>query len=152
MKILVFSDSHRFLSGMVQAIEEEKPDQVIHLGDLMGDAEELSWRFQTLPICMVPGNCDGWTTAPAIKRITLQGRGILLSHGHLWGVKGGYDKAIGEARKSGVDILLFGHTHRAYCQQLEDGLWVMNPGASRTSYGTILLEGDGISCTLTKLI
>ena len=50
MKILVFSDSHRFLSGMVQAIEEEKPDQVIHLGDLMGDAEELSWRFQTLPI------------------------------------------------------------------------------------------------------
>ena len=54
MKILVFSDSHRFLSGMVQAIEEEKPDQVIHLGDLMGDAEELSWRFQTLPICMVP--------------------------------------------------------------------------------------------------
>ena len=22
-------------------------------------------------------------------------------------------------RKSGVDILLFGHTHRAYCQQLE---------------------------------
>ena len=101
---------------------------------------------------MVPGNCDGWTTAPAIKRITLQGRDILLSHGHLWGVKGGYDKAIGEARKSGVDILLFGHTHRAYCQQLEDGLWVMNPGASRTSYGTILLEGDSISCTLTKLI
>ena len=152
MKLLVFSDSHRFLSGMVQAIEEEKPDQVIHLGDLMGDAEELSWRFQTLPICMVPGNCDGWTTAPAIKRITLQGRDILLSHGHLWGVKGGYDKAIGEARKSGVDILLFGHTHRACCQQLEDGLWVMNPGASRTSYGTILLEGDSIFCTLTKLI
>ena len=152
MKILVFSDSHRFLSGMVQAIEEEKPDQVIHLGDLMGDAEELSWRFQTLPICMVPGNCDGWTTAPAIKRITLQGRDILLSHGHLWGVKGGYDKASGEARKSGVDILLFGHTHRACCQQLEDGLWVMNPGASRTSYGTILLEGDSIFCALTKLI
>ena len=97
MKILVFSDSHRFLSGMVQAIEEEKPDQVIHLGDLMGDAEELSWRFQTLPICMVPGNCDGWTTAPAIKRITLQGKNILLSHGHLWRVKGGYDLAIAEA-------------------------------------------------------
>ena len=118
----------------------------------MGDAEELSWRFQTLPICMVPGNCDGWTTAPAIKRITLQGKNILLSHGHLWRVKGGYDLAIAEARKSGVDILLFGHTHRACCQQLEDGLWVMNPGASRTSYGTILLEGDSIFCTLTKLI
>ena len=128
MKILVFSDSHRFLSGMVQAIEEEKPDQVIHLGDLMGDAEELSLALPDAPhLHGPPGNCDGWTTAPAIKRITLQGKNILLSHGHLWRVKGGYDLAIAEARKSGVDILLFGHTHRAYCQQLEDGLWVMNP-------------------------
>ena len=152
MKILVFSDSHHFLSGMVQAIQEEKPDHVIHLGDLMSDAEELSWRFQTLPVCTVPGNCDGWTTALPIKRITLQGKNILLSHGHLWKVKSTYDIAVQEGRKAGADILLFGHTHRAYCQQLEDGLWVMNPGASRTSYGTILLEGSSITCTLTKLI
>ena len=89
MKILVFSDSHHFLSGMAQAIQEEVPDQIIHLGDLMSDAEELSRRFPTLPICMVPGNCDGWTTAPAIKRITLQGKNILLSHGHLWRIKAG---------------------------------------------------------------
>ena len=152
MKILVFSDSHHFLSGMAQAIQEEVPDQIIHLGDLMSDAEELSRRFPTLPICMVPGSCDGWTTAPAIKRITLQGRNILLSHGHLWRVKSGYDAAIAEARRSGVDILLFGHTHKACCQQLEDGLWVVNPGASRSSYGTILLDGGSISCTLTQLI
>ena len=152
MKILVFSDSHHFLSGMVQAIEEEKPEQVIHLGDLMSDAEELSLRFPQLPVCMVPGNCDGWTTIPPVKRITLQSRGILLSHGHLWGVKSGYAMALAQARKAGADILLFGHTHKAYCQQLEDGLWVMNPGASRSSYGTILLEQGRISCTLTILI
>ena len=145
MKILVFSDSHRFLSGMVQAIEEEKPDQVIHLGDLMGDAEELSWRFQTLPICMVPGNCDGWTTAPAIKRITLQGKNILLSHGHLWRVKGGYDLAIAEARKSGVDILLFGHTHRPLVDRRGRTLFV-NPGSIgdplRPTYGVVTIQ-DG---------
>ena len=152
MKILVFSDSHHFLSGMVQAIEEEKPDQVIHLGDLMSDAEELAWRFRKLPICMVPGNCDGWSNTLPIKRITLQGRTFLLSHGHLWKVKSGYDVAIAEGRKAGADVLLFGHTHKAYCQQLEDGLWVMNPGASRTSYGSIVLEGDQISCSLTQLI
>ena len=79
MKILVFSDSHRFLSGMVQAIQDEQPDQVIHLGDFMSDAEELAWRFPKLPICMVPGNCDGWNTALPTKRITLQNRSILLS-------------------------------------------------------------------------
>ena len=112
MKILVFSDSHRSQSGMVQAIDEQQPDQVIHLGDLISDAEELSYFYPKLPICMVPGNCDGWTTVPSVKQITLQGRSILLSHGHLWGVKSGYEAAIAQARSAGADILLFGHTHQ----------------------------------------
>lgn len=151
MKILVFSDSHRFLSGMVQAIEEEKPDQVIHLGDLMGDAEELSWRFQTLPICMVPGNCDGWTTHALKKQITLDGVRILLSHGHLWGVKGSYDAAVADARACQADILLFGHTHRPLCRQLEDGLWMLNPGSARTTYGVIELDRGHLQCTLRQM-
>ena len=152
MKILVFSDSHRSRADMLQAIEEQQPDQVIHLGDLITDAEELTYVYPRLPICMVPGNCDGWTTEPAKKLITLQCKTILLSHGHLWRVKGSYDAAIADAHKAGADILLFGHTHRAYCQRLEDGLWVMNPGASRSSYGTILIEGGEIQCSLTRLI
>ncbi|MBS6372570.1 MAG: YfcE family phosphodiesterase [Lawsonibacter sp.] len=152
MKILVFSDSHRSQSGMVQAIDEQQPDQVIHLGDLISDAEELSYFYPKLPICMVPGNCDGWTTVPSVKQITLQGRSILLSHGHLWGVKSGYEAAIAQARSAGADILLFGHTHQPLCQQLEDGLWVLNPGPSRSSYGTILLEEGLTCCTLTRLV
>ena len=124
MKILVFSDSHRSWSGMIQAIDEQKPDQVIHLGDLISDAEEISYLYPKLPVCMVPGNCDGWTTVPSIKQITLQGRSILL----------------------------FGHTHQPLCQQMEDGLWVLNPGPSRSSYGTILLEEGLTCCTLTRLL
>lgn len=152
LKILVFSDSHRSQSGMVQAIDEQQPDQVIHLGDLISDAEELSYFYPKLPIYMVPGNCDGWTTVPSVKQITLQGRSILLSHGHLWGVKSGYEAAIAQARSAGADILLFGHTHQPLCQQLEDGLWVLNPGPSRSSYGTILLEEGLTCCTLTRLV
>ena len=152
MKILVFSDSHRSWSGMIQAIDEQKPDQVIHLGDLISDAEEISYLYSKLPIRMVPGNCDGWTTVPSIKQITLQGRSILLSHGHLWGVKSGCDAAIARARAAGADILLFGHTHQPLCQQMEDGLWVLNPGPSRSSYGTILLEEGLTCCTLTRLL
>ena len=152
MKILVFSDSHRSWSGMIQAIDEQKPDQVIHLGDLISDAEEISYLYPKLPVRMVPGNCDGWTTVPSIKQITLQGRSILLSHGHLWGVKSGCDAAIARARAAGADILLFGHTHQPLCQQMEDGLWVLNPGPSRSSYGTILLEEGLTCCTLTRLL
>ena len=151
LKILVFSDSHRSWSGMIQAIDEQQPDQVIHLGDLISDAEEMSYLYPQLPICMVPGNCDGWTTVPAIKQITLQRRSILLSHGHLWGVKSGCDAAVAQARAAGADILLFGHTHQPLCQQLEDGLWVLNPGPSRSSCGVILLEDGLIRCSLIRL-
>ena len=121
---------------------------VIHLGDLQSDAEELTYVYPKLPICMVPGNCDGWTMDPLKKQITLAGKRILLSHGHLWGVKKGYEAAVADARAVGADILLFGHTHRALCQQLEDGLWMMNPGASRTSYGLIRIEQGQIHCSI----
>ena len=148
MKILVFSDSHRSRGGMLDAIDAHRPDQVIHLGDLQRDAEELTYVYPKLPICMVPGNCDGWTMDPLKKQITLAGKRILLSHGHLWGVKKGYEAAVADARAVGADILLFGHTHRALCQQLEDGLWMMNPGASRASYGLIRIEQGQIHCSI----
>ncbi len=114
----------------------------------MDDAEEVAQHYPKLPFCMVPGNCDGWTTAPVKKQIVLEGKSILLSHGHRWGVKSGYAAALADARAVGADILLFGHTHRAVCEQQEDGLWMMNPGASRSSYGLIQIEDGSISCTL----
>ena len=95
LKILVFSDSHRSLIGMYRAIDQHKPQQVIHLGDLEQDIEEVAEHYPQLPFCTVPGNCDGWTTAPLKKQITLEGVSILLSHGHLWGVKGAVRAAPG---------------------------------------------------------
>jgi hypothetical protein len=83
---------------MYDAIDAHQPQQVIHLGDLKEDAEEVSYAYPQLPFCMVPGNCDGWTSDPAIRYITLESKNILLSHGHLWGVKQGYGTAIAQAR------------------------------------------------------
>lgn len=137
---------------MVQAIDEQQPDQVIHLGDLISDAEELSYFCPKLPICMVPGNCDGWTTVPSVKQITLQGQSILLSHGHLWGVKSGYEAAIAQARSAGADILLFGHTHQPPLPAAGGRPVGAQPGPSRSSYGTILLEEGLTCCTLTRLV
>lgn len=151
MDILVFSDSHRSLSGMYAAIGRHQPQQVIHLGDLMSDAEEVAGHYPKLPFCLVPGNCDGWTVSvPVKKQILLGGKSILLSHGHRWGVKTTYDAAIADARAVGADILLFGHTHQPLCQQLEDGLWMMNPGSARSSYGLISIEDGTVSCELYR--
>ena len=135
---------------MYHAIEEHQPDQVIHLGDLSQDAEEVSLAYPRLPFCMVPGNCDGWTSLPLQRLITLEGVRVLLSHGHIWHVKSGYEGALAAAHTAGADVLLFGHTHQPYCQQMEDGLWVMNPGPSRSSYGLILIEGRLLRCSVLK--
>ena len=151
MKILVFSDSHRYTGGMIQAIEEQQPDLVVHLGDLQRDAEELALLYPKLSMVTVPGNCDGWTMVPPEKCITLAGKTVLMGHGHTWGVKSGYGAAIARARAMNADLLLFGHTHRAYCEQLEDGLWVMNPGAARATYGVVNIDDGVIRCQLKQM-
>ena len=148
MKVLIFSDSHRSLAGMYAAIEAHRPDQVIHLGDLMEDAQEVAGADPKLPLCMVPGNCDGWTTEPSKKLIVLEGKRILLSHGHLWRVKQGMDTALAAARTAQADILLFGHTHQALYRTLEDGLLLLNPGASRSTYGLLELKPNWMDCCI----
>lgn len=147
--ILVFSDSHRSCSEMLQVTGRLQPDLVIHLGDLTPDAQQLSRAFPALAMVTVPGNCDGWTTEPTERLITVHGKKILLGHGHKWGVKQGYDAAIYAANRANADVLLFGHTHIPYCAQ-HDSLWVLNPGASPSSYGTITIDGDLIRCALGK--
>ncbi|MFR4068367.1 MAG: hypothetical protein ACLT1T_05485 [Oscillospiraceae bacterium] len=46
MKLLILSDTHRSLGFACEAIEKEAPDAVIHLGDHLGDAEDLSFAYQ----------------------------------------------------------------------------------------------------------
>lgn len=153
MKLLVFSDSHRSMRGMRDALDLERPDYVIHLGDLEQDAQFLAQEYPSLAIAAVPGNCDGWPTQPLQKLLTYGQVRILLSHGHIWNVKRGYSGAIAAGQKSGAHIVLFGHTHSPYCQQQEDGLWVMNPGSIRDngSYGVISIENGGFSCYLKRI-
>lgn len=153
MKLLVFSDSHRSLRGMRDAVEVERPNYVIHLGDLEDDAQLLKSEYPQLAVTGVPGNCDGFVFSPLQKLVTYDGVRILMSHGHIWGVKGGYGAAIAAAQKSGAHIVLFGHTHVPYCEQAQDGLWVMNPGSIRDngSYGIITINGKTASCELKKV-
>ena len=150
MKIVVFSDSHGAVSNMEDVIRREHPELVLHLGDLCRDIEEIQRRFPQQTIQNVCGNCDGFSLAPAVRLLELRGRRVLMMHGHTHGVKTGYGGAIAAARQVGADILLFGHTHQAYAERLEDGLWVMNPGScqswGRTTYGVILLEKMDTLC------
>lgn len=135
---------------MTQAVDTRHPDMIIHLGDLMSDTEALASTYQKIPLVLVPGNCDGWTTHPLQKLIQVEGKKLLLSHGHIWQVKSRLDLALAAARQAGADVLLFGHTHIPLCRREEDGLWVMNPGSSRSSYGMIHIADGAVNCQLIE--
>ena len=113
MKIIVFSDSHRELDGMRKVIALEQPDYVFHLGDHDSDAEQISKEFPTLPVAMVRGNCDGWSDSSVSLTLALGGLRFFLCHGHSFGVKSGFLRAVYAAREQNADVLLFGHTHEA---------------------------------------
>ncbi len=149
MKILVLSDSHRYLDHMQTAIEQENPTHVIHLGDHVRDAEELSRRFPMLPVLKLRGNCDFDYDCREQALVEYDGVRILAVHGHRYGVKSGLLRYELAARESQADVALFGHTHLAYCQQYE-GLWLLNPGScgycARPSYGIITIKNGSADC------
>ncbi len=139
---------------MIQAVERTQPQRLLHLGDLLSDAEELRHVFPDLPLTGVPGNCDGWTGAMEERLLTLEGHRLLLGHGHQWGVKSSPAGACRAARMEGAKLVLFGHTHTPLCRREEDGLWVVNPGSVRDtgSYALLQLEqGRDPRCTLHTL-
>ena len=136
LKILVLSDSHRAIGAMYDAAMLEDPDAIMHLGDHVSDAEELSYALDLIDFYMVRGNCDFGAQAPETILTELGGVRLFLTHGHLFGVKSGMSRLKLEADRVGADIALFGHTHRALSEMMQ-GLYVVNPGTA----------GVGAMCT-----
>lgn len=154
MKWLVFSDSHGSMDYMRRAVEAEKPDRVLHLGDVARDGARLQALFPKLPMEQVRGNCDGWGgDEPEEKEVFLMDRRVWMLHGHTYHVKYGTGMLASEARARGVDVVVFGHTHQPLCDW--DGLWVMNPGTvsgrPRATYGVIELTDKGLSCRIEEI-
>lgn len=142
IKILVISDTHKNISNAIDAIISEKPDYILHLGDLADDADELRYIFSEVDIINVCGNCDwaSFTNAPTERMIDIDGVKILMCHGHTYSVKSGIGAYITAAREKGADIALFGHTHKPLLDNMGD-IILMNPGSVST-YGIIEIK-DG---------
>lgn len=149
MKILVLSDSHSGLSFMRRMIRSVQPDAVIHLGDYFDDGAAMAEEFSHIRFHMVPGNCDRYRSYE-IRQETLCysvcGIRLYMTHGHNHRVKMGTYSLLLDARTSGAQAVLFGHTHEAVCYMEPDGLWVLNPGACGSSSGSagLITVSDGI--------
>ena len=121
MLIAVFADSHGELDAMCAAIDEYKPDLMLHLGDYARDAEELQRRYPRLDIRFVQGNCDRWESdAPESLRFNADGVGIYMTHGHRQSVKTTPDALANAVHFSGAQLGLFGHTHCSEYRKMGD--------------------------------
>ena len=156
VKILVLSDTHHMLGSAWEAVEREQPELVLHLGDHIADAEDLACAFPETEFLRVPGNCDWGSMAAQSLVIEEAGHRLLLTHGHLFGVKQGLERLLAEARRVGAEAALFGHTHIQHCE-LRDGIWLVNPGAcsgvsGRPGYAVLEADARGLRCRLETFV
>ena len=129
MRILIVSDSH----GQARNLREvllRHPDitTVTHLGDGHRECEDAADAFPDHTFYAVAGNCDFACSAPLVRLETFGGKYCMLTHGHRYGVKGGYDTIECAAREQQADAVLFGHTHLPF-EEYADGLYMFNPGS-----------------------
>lgn len=147
MKLLIFSDSHGNVDNMIRAVKQTHPDMILHLGDVMRDGEKLHELFSDIPFEQVPGNCDYNIFDPPEKMLLIEGKRILMCHGHTLRVKETLLTAMYAALERNADIFLFGHTHRVFCET-RNGVSMLNPGSignyAYPTYGIADISEDGV--------
>jgi len=158
MRMLVFSDSHGDTARMRRVIERTPADVILHLGDGARDFEQLSETVETRALFLaVRGNCDGVSDWPLERLFDREGIRFLMLHGHTHQVKHGTERLARYAEAKEVDVVLYGHTHRAedrYVPAEGEGrpLRLFNPGSigaawrDEASYGYIEIR-NGVLLT-----
>lgn len=128
MKILVVSDTHKKHTNLQEVIRRESPfDAMIHLGDVEG-YEDYIEELAGCPVEMVAGNNDFFSDLPNEKEIALGNLKALITHGHYYYVSASLEDIKREAKGRGMDVVMFGHTHRPIVSY-GDGIVALNPGS-----------------------
>ena len=127
-RIMIVSDTHRRHGNLAEAIYKEGHlDMLIHLGDVEGE-EEVIKSIASCETIFIAGNNDFFSPLDREKEIELGGKKIWLTHGHNYYVSLDLKVIEQEAVARGMDIVMFGHTHRPLIQ-IEDELTFINPGS-----------------------
>ena len=158
MKLLVVSDIHGRGEYLDRAMMLNSDlDGVFFLGDGARDIDVQAIIGRGKLFSGVLGNCDPIYTPlgyPFSEELLLSPceYTVMLTHGHSYSVKSGYERAAAYAYKRGADILLFGHTHIPMEKYIPVGstlgdvvterpFRIMNPGSLREgSYGLLQIK------------
>lgn len=157
MKFLIASDIHGsayWAERLMSAIEEEQPDRVILLGDLLyhGPRNDLPRDYAPKRVILllndlaksgrviaVRGNCEAEVDQmvlefPCMSDSALvmdsDGRELFCTHGHVFGA-GMHNSVDSAPVLPAGSALVYGHTHIKVNEesQKHPGLWLFNPGS-----------------------
>ena len=157
MKFLIASDIHGsayWAERLMSAIEAERPDRVILLGDLLyhGPRNDLPRDYapkRVIPllndlaksgrVIAVRGNCEAEVDQmvldfPCMADSTTvmdgDGRELFCTHGHVFGA-GMHNSVDNAPVLPEGSALVYGHTHIKVNEesQTHPGLWLFNPGS-----------------------
>lgn len=128
MKILIVSDTHGRHGNLDEVLEREgKIDMLLHLGDVEDDEHYIE-AIAEYPVHILSGNNDFFSYLPGEKEIKIGKYRVFMTHGHGHYVSVNTKRLREAARARGVDIVMFGHTHKPYLD-VEGDLKVINPGS-----------------------
>jgi hypothetical protein len=134
MKICVLSDSHGDYAMLNHLFQQLKDiDKIFFLGDGIREMKDISVKFH-IPAVMVKGNNDLGMLKPFDRVEEIKGYRILLTHGHNYMVYSAKHLLLQRATELACSIVLFGHTHIPYHEELE-GITLFNPGSVRYPRG-----------------
>lgn len=156
MKLLIASDIHGaadWCERLMRAIETERPERVLLLGDLLyhGPRNDLPADYAPKrviemlnaikdQVIAVRGNCEAEVDQmvlefPCMAEYSVlwdpdAQRELFLTHGHVWGpgIHNSVDRMPSLAKGSAI---VYGHTHKKVNRESagHPGIWCFNPGS-----------------------
>jgi len=158
MRIGVISDTHipKAAKELPEAVckEFQNVDMILHAGDLveMSVFKQLCALAPTHAVC---GNMDMFEVKASLpQKDTIKVSGFKIGLVHGYGAPGKIVETVSK-EFSRVDVIVFGHSHVAFCQKQKKTL-LFNPGsptdkifATYNSFG-ILEVGDEITGKIIK--
>lgn len=128
MRVLIVSDTHRQNNNYLKVLERVRPiDMVVHCGDAEG-SEYLICEGAGCPVEIVAGNNDFFSNLPKESEFEIGNYRVWLTHGHNYYVSMGNETIKKEAVSRGVDIVMYGHSHKPVVD-IEKEIIAVNPGS-----------------------
>lgn len=157
MKVLIVSDTHRKNDNYFKVLQAHRPDLVIHCGDAEGSEYVLS-KTADCPVQIVMGNNDFFSCLPRELDLKIESFKVWVTHGHNYYVSMGNERLRREAAARGVDIVIYGHTHKPVVDR-SGGVIAVNPGSlsyprqegHRPSYIVMDVDGRNINFKIKYL-